>query len=102
MLSSELRRFRPFEPNFLEKYQSTEVIKNNFARHYIPSFLVKKGASRDEVKTFLGHISSATRSVCFTSLDINLLRTIVAQVETHINLSVSDGGLGIQIPEQLK
>ena len=102
VLSFKLRRFRPFEPNFLEKYQSTEVIKNNFARHYISSFLVKEGASRDEVKTFLGHISSATRSVHFTSLDINLLRTIVAQVEIHINLSVSDGGLGIQIPEQLK
>jgi site-specific recombinase XerD len=102
MLNSGTASFRPFKPNFLNKYQSSEVIKNNFARHYIPSFLAQGGASRDEIKIFLGHISGATKSVRFTSLDCNLLRAVVAQVETHIHLPTSDGGLDIKIPEQLK
>lgn len=95
------KSFKPLKTNFMHKYTSNIWLKNNYERHYMPTFLVKEGYSRNDVKILLGHTSASTRSQRFNSNDYNLLHSLVDKIERHILSPIDEGGLGIQIPRYL-
>jgi hypothetical protein len=95
------KSFKPLKADFMHKYTSSMWLKNNYERHYMSTFLVKEGHSRNDVKILLGHKSASNRSERFNSSDYNLLHSVVDKIERHILSPIDEGDLGIQIPSYL-
>lgn len=100
-LNYRVKRLAKLKPNFMKKYTENLGLKNNYERHYVTSFLVKRGYSRNKLKLLLGHASPSTRSARFNSCDYNLLHSLVNEIECHMNLPTKESGLGIKIPNYL-
>ncbi|MGS2719328.1 hypothetical protein [Paraglaciecola aestuariivivens] len=100
-VSVKQKRLLKFNYTFTKQTNSASQVKNNFARHYIPTILYNGGFSRDDIKMLLGHTSAYSKLHEFSSSPSNTVQKMTDFIDRHLLLPSESGGLGIRVPREL-